>query len=513
MSQSRNYWDQFEESNQESQESSSEGQKGKASEDASFASMFEASFKGANRKLKVGMKIRAEILSIGSEWVFVSTGTMNDGEVQRRELLDAEGQFKARVGDVLDLYVTSIKGSEVKLSPSPTAKNLSDDLQEAYRQGMALEGRVAEVCNGGFRVSLGGKLAFCPISQMDTRRIETPEDYVGKKFAFRVTQITEGGRNIVVSRRRLLEAEEEASQSAFFAEHKIGDVIRGKVKRLEKFGAFIEISPSLEGLAHISELSWSRVNDPSELLTVGQEVSVKVLKIEREGPKVRVSLSIKQATAQPWENLPSHIQVGQVVEGRVTRCVKFGAFVQLAPGVEGLIPLSEMSYTKRVMQSDELVKEGEKILVMIKELSPETKRIGLSLKDAGQDPWALIQQKFPVGAVVKGVVERREPYGLFVRLEDGITGLLPKSKALEQPEFLFEKLKIGEEAVVQVAELRPEERRISLQVPKDPDADEWRKYSQKSQSSFGTLADQLKSALEKKPLPQANASSVIKKKR
>jgi small subunit ribosomal protein S1 len=184
--------------------------------------------------------------------------------------------------------------------------------------------------------------------------------------------------------------------------------------------------------------------------------------------------------------------------------MSFGAFVELAPGVEGLIPLSEMSYTRRVVRSDELVKEGETVSVMIKEVNSETHRISLSLKDAGADPWALVSQKFSVGAIVTGKVERREGYGIFVKLDDGITGLLPKSKAMDKPEFPFEKLKVGDDVTVQIGEIRAQERRISLDVPGDPHADDWKKFTGQGASgaSLGTLGgafgDKLRAAMENK---------------
>jgi small subunit ribosomal protein S1 len=473
-----------------------EGQeKSKSSE---FAKMLEDSFKKPQKKLAVGDKVRGEILVLGKEEIFVSTGTMNDGIVSRKDLLDPDGKMNHKVGDVVDLFVTQVRGSEIYLSSKPTSKNLADDLEDAFDMMLPIEGRVVEVCKGGFRVSVKGKLAFCPISQIDQKRVEVPEEYVGKRFEFQITQFSERGRNIVVSRRKLLEEQRGLSEESFLSEHKAGDIVKGKVKRLEKFGAFVEVAPGIEGLAHISELSWSRVGSPDEVVNVGQEVSVKILKMETLEGQSRISLSIKQAGEQPWDQLSTKVQEGQVVEGKVTRCMKFGAFVEIAPGIEGLIPLSEMSYTKRVMRSDELIHEGEKIWVKVKEIHSDDKKILLSLKDAGEDPWALVFQKFPVGAIVKGKVEKREPYGLFVKLEEGIVALLPKSKAMEQPEFAFEKIKVGEEVMVQVAELRLEERRISLGVPKDPGSEDWKNYSPQSTGSFGNLGDQLKKALEKK---------------
>lgn len=467
-----------------------------------FARLLEASFKKPQKKLAVGDKIHGEILVVGKEEVFVSTGmmgTMTDGAVPKRELLDADGKFLHKVGDELDLYVVQVRGSEVFLSTKSSSKNLANDLEDAYDMMIPIEGRVAEVCKGGVRVSIKGKLAFCPISQLDLARVETGEEYIGKKFEFMITQFSEGGRNIVVSRRKLLEEQRGVSEEGFAGERKEGEMVTGKVKRIEPFGAFVEVAPGIEGLLHISEMSWSRVADPHEVVTVGQEIQVKILKTESKEGRLKISLSLKQVGPEPWENLPPEIKEGHVVSGKVTRCMKFGAFVEIAPGLEGLIPLSEMSYTKRVIRSDELFKEGERVLVMIKEIQAEAHRISLSLKDAGADPWAMAPQKFPVGAIVSGTVERREAYGLFVQLEDGVTGLLPKSKAMERPEFPFEKLKLGDTVVVQIGELRMEERRISLEVPNDVNRDDWKGYTaQTSSGSFGTLADQFKKALDKK---------------
>lgn len=476
---------------------------GENKENNEFAAMFEASLKGGKaRKYELGDKVQGEVLVIGKDEVFVALGGSKEGMLYRRDLLDAEGNLNCKVGDKLDLYVTHARGNEIKLSPKPTAKNLAEDLEDAFDKELAIEGKVAEVVNGGFRVQLRGKLAFCPISQMDIKRIEQPEVYLGQRFEFKITKFQGGGRDIVVSRRKVLEEERELSLGAFTEERKVGDVVQGRVARLEKFGAFIEIAPGLDGLVHVSELSWSRVGDPSEVVRVGQDVSAKILKMETQPDgRLRISLSLKQAGAEPWDNLPASVQTGQVVEGRVTKCMKFGAFVEISAGIEGLVPLSEMSYTKRVVRSDELFKEGDTISVMIKEIDSVNRRIGLSLKDAGTDPWSLVSHKFPVGAVVKGKVERREPYGVFVKLDEGVTGLLPKSKANEHPDFPFEKLKVGDEVTVQVGELRTAERRISLQPPGDVGGDDWKSYSTQNSGAvggFGNFGDKLKAAMEKK---------------
>ena len=391
--------------------------KSKTGKSTEFSDLLEASFKKKSRKLEVGDKIHGEILVLGKEEIFVSTGpagSSTDGIVARRDLLDADGKMNHKVGDSLDLYVTQVRGSEIRLSPKASAKNLAEDIEDAYDMMIPIEGKVSEVCKGGVRVTIKGKIAFCPISQLDTVRVETGEEYIGKKLEFLITQFSEGGRNIIVSRRKLLEEQRGLSESTFGEEFKDGQIIPGKVKKLETFGAFVEIAPGIEGLLHISQLSWSRVADPSEVVKVGQKILVKILKTENKDGRLRISLS---------------------------------------------------------------------------------------LKDAGLDPWSLVAQKYPVGAIVPGKIERREVYGLFVQLEEGITGLLPKSKAMEAPEFGFDKLKPGDSVVVQIGELKLQERRISLGVPQDPNRDDWKGYVAQpvsSSGSFGTLGDQLKSALEKK---------------
>jgi small subunit ribosomal protein S1 len=351
-----------------------------------FAALFETSLTGVSKKLSPGDKIRAEVLTVGKEEIFVSTGTMNDGLVFKTDLMDAEGKVNAKVGDFLDLYVTQVKGSQILLSPKPTGKNLSDDLEDAFDMMLPVEGRVTEAVNGGFRVSILGKTAFCPLSQIDSRRVVDPTVYIGQKLEFQITQFDRKGRNIVVSRRKLLDEQKDANLAAFTDENKVGDMVKGMVTRLETFGAFVEIASGLEGLVHISQIAWSRLGHPSEALRVGQDVQAKILKIE-EGVngRMNISLSIKEAMPAPWQNLPDSIREGAVLEGRVTRLMKFGAFVEVAPGIEGLVPLGEMSLTKRITRPEEVVKENEKIKVRIKEVRADDQKLLLSIKDADED--------------------------------------------------------------------------------------------------------------------------------
>ncbi len=473
--------------------------------ESEFAKLLAESEKGPARRLKTGDKITCEIILLGKEFVYVSTGTMKDGSVPAQELRDENNNIPYKVGDKIDLYVTTIKGSEILLSPNPTATNLAEDIVAAFKNKQPIEGKVLEAVKGGVRVLIKGKTAFCPISQIDNHFVEFLDEYIGARFEFVITELNEESRNIVVSRKALLDKQSAVTTQNFLTSHNIGDVVQGVVKKIEKFGAFVEVAPALEGLVHISELSWSRTEDPNTVVKVAEKINVKILKVESVNGKTRISLSIKQAALEPWENMPSEICEGQIVPGKVTNCPKFGAFVEIHPGIEGLIPLSEMSYTKRIMQSDEIVKPGESVLVKIKEINKKDKRISLSLKDAGSDPWALVPTKFPVGSKTKGTIERRESYGLFIKIDDGVTGLLPKNKVLMESDFNFDKAKINDEIIVQVAEIKSDERRISLQIPKLADGEDWRDFeasqaeSEKATSTFGDLfGSVLKNALGKK---------------
>ena len=398
-----------------------------------FAQMLGESLKGGGKRLKVGDRITGKILVIGQEDVFVSTGTQNDGMLSKRELLEADGTCPFKVDDVLNLFVVQVRGSEIRLSRNATDRTQSKDLEEAFRENRAVSGRVAEVCKGGFRVNVKGKLAFCPISQLDTKHIEQGEEYVGKTFDFRITQFEEGGRNIVVSRRRLLEEDQQRASGSFLEEHKDGEIVPGKVSRLEKYGAFVELAPGLDGLVHISEIAWSRIGDPSEVLGPGQPVSVKILKREVLNGRAKISLSIKQATDRPTQTQTTRDQALDAARG----------------------------------------------------LRPE-------------DPWS----KYAVGQIVTGQVIRKEPYGLFVQLEPGITGLLHQSRATDRQDFPYDKLKVKDTVTVQIGELKLAERRISLDVPKDAEEGEWRKHvveeSNTKSSSFGTLGASLQAAMAKK---------------
>ncbi len=352
----------------------------------SFEALFAQSEKGFKTRLSVGDQINGEILSIGKDESFVSTGTPTDGVILTKDLMDENKEVKYKVGDYIDVVVTAIKGGEVRLSKKGSMNTTTDSLEDAFDMELPVEGRVTETCNGGFRVNVQGKTAFCPISQIDSRFVQDANEYVGKKFEFLITQLDPKGRNIVVSRRRVLELQKAEHEGTFMLQHQPGALLEGKIVRLERFGAFVELEAGIEGLIHVSELSWSRVHDPKEVVSLGQPVTVKLLKTEEAEGKLKVSLSLKQAdgAGNPWTTVPTKFPVGTVVQGKVEKKENFGLFVTLAPGVTGLLPRSKWRDSVDAAQFENK-KRGDDITVQVDQVLFEEKKISLALPGEVED--------------------------------------------------------------------------------------------------------------------------------
>ncbi|MDY0222984.1 MAG: 30S ribosomal protein S1 [Desulfobacterium sp.] len=473
-------------------------------EEASFAEMFASYDAEINHDIRQGDKIEGKIISIGQNAVYISTGSKSDGVVDKAELLDKDGQFNHAVGDMISLYVVSKNESEITLSKSLSGAGTATMLEDASYTRTPVEGKVAGTIKGGFNVTIMGKRAFCPVSQMDIKYVEDTESYVGSTFDFLITRFEEGGRNIVVSRRDLLNLENKDRQDAFFKEAREGEIVTGSVTKLMPYGAFIELVPGVEGMAHISELSWSRVDKAEEVLAQGETVKVKILKIEaKEGVDIpKISLSIKQALSEdPWDSQAGTIAPGDQLTGKVVRLAPFGAFVEIAPGMDGLVHLSEMSHTRRIVKADDVVTLGEMIQVVVKDVDIEKRRISLSIKDALGDPWTGIFEKYAPGTIVETTVEKKEQFGIFLSLEPGVTGLLPASvisKASKPSDY--ESLKPGDKVTVMVESADEERRRISLAPPEMKDSDEWRKFAapKKEAEPMGDMGTLLMEALKNK---------------
>jgi small subunit ribosomal protein S1 len=467
----------------------------------SFADLFEAYDKKVNDNIRVGDKISGEIISIGRDAVFVDTGTRIDGVVEKAELLNEEGELDCRVGDVLELYAVSVRGGEIRLSKAVAGGGGLELLQDAYEESIPVEGKVNALNKGGFDVLLGQKRAFCPISQMDLHYVEKPEDYVGQTLEFLITDFEEEGRNIVVSRRKLLDQAVQKARKSFFQELVVGDQMPGKVTKLMPFGAFVELTSGVEGLVHISELGWSRVEEPADVLQVGDTVQVKVIGVapDEKSDQMKISLSIKQTLEDPWLTVTERFKEGDVTEGKVTRCAPFGAFVEIEPGIEGLVHISEMSYRKRILKCEDVVSPGDRVQVMIKEIDQQRQRISLSMRDVEGDPWAGVGRKYRAGQAVEGIVEKHEKFGIFVSLEPGISALLPKSRMRESAKpGNIEKLKPGDTVPVVIENVNVEERKISVGPGDAQDEGEWRRFVPGKDEGLGSLGEKLKQALAAK---------------
>ena len=474
-----------------------------ASEDSEdFSALYESYSAGIIGQLQVGDKIRGEIIAIGHDTVFVDTGTKVDGVVDKKELLDAKGQFPYSLGNSLELFVIAAGEGEIRLSKALSGIGGRQILIDAFRNRIPVEGRVTGTCKGGFNVDVMKQRAFCPLSQVDAKYVEKPEDHVGQTYLFYITQLEDKGRNIVLSRRKLLEQERQKARQDFFDALSTGMDLSGTVTRLMPYGVFVELIPSVEGMVHISELSWSRLEDPAEVVKLGDRVHVKVLSIDAEGGagSEKISLSVKQLLDDPWESAGERIQAGDIVTGRVRRCTHFGAFVEIESGIEGLVHISEMSYVKRILKPEDIVSPGEEVTVMVKSVDADKRRVSLSIRDAEGDPWHVVSEKYPIGRNVNGVIEKAEKFGYFITLEPGITGLLPHSKISQAVEQMtIGKLKKGDAVVVSIESVDREKRRISLAPGAGDAVGEWRQYQSAESSAMGELGQKLKDALARHP--------------
>ncbi|MEW6663605.1 MAG: 30S ribosomal protein S1 [Thermodesulfobacteriota bacterium] len=467
----------------------------------SFAELMETYQRGRGETIRLGDRISGKIISIGRDAVFIDTGTKVDGVVEKAEFLDENGLMPYAVGDVLDLYVVSSNGDEVRLSKGMSRTGGMHALRSAFQKSVPVEGKVKGVIKGGFHVEILGRKAFCPTGQIDLGFTETPEEHVGKTYLFLISRFEEGGRNIVVSRRELLRAEQAKSREAFLKDLTPGSHVDGRVTKLMPYGVFVELFPGVEGMVHISELSWSRLSKPEEAVNRDDVIRVKIIDMEgSQGKKPgRIALSVKQVTGDPWENLGERFRTGDRLVGRVTRCTSFGAFVELEPGVEGLVHVSEMSYRKRVTKPEDFVAPGDRVQVMIKEMDPARRRIGLSMKEVEGDPWVDAGERFQVGLALQGVIERKEKFGCFVSLEPGITGLVPKSRITESGSpGLFDRLKEGDSVNVLIEAVLPKERKITLALSDLSGETDWRGYTGKGGKSLGSLGERLQDALRLK---------------
>lgn len=423
-------------------------------------------------EVREGEVVPGRILKIEKDWVLVDIGYKSEGRIPLHEFQDAEGNLTVQEGDETSVYVESRENAEglLELSKEKAEKlKIWDEIAAAHKRDGVVEGTVLSRVKGGLTVDIGVR-AFLPGSQIDLRPARDLDRYLGQTYRFKVIKFNRRRGNIVLSRRLLLEKEREELKSRTLSTLQVGQVLDGTVMNITDYGAFVDLG-GIDGLLHITDMSWGRINHPSEMVRVGDRVKVKVLKFDPATE--RVSLGMKQTGEDPWLRAEERYHVDDRVRGRVVSLADYGAFVELEPGVEGLIHVSEMSWTKKVKHPSKVLNVGDEVEAVVLQVDARNKRIALGLKQTEINPWQLLTDKYPVGTRVKGRVRSITSFGVFVGIEDGIDGLvhlqdISWSRKAKNPAELFQK---GDEVEAVVLHIDPDKERFALgikQLQEDP---------------------------------------------
>jgi small subunit ribosomal protein S1 len=448
----------------------------------SFSSAFEDLFSKQIENLKPGKIVSGTISSISKEVVTVDIGFKSDGVVPRSQFVDSEGKVKAQIGDSVDVYILALENESGQLMLS---KEKADQLQvwskveDSYKKAETITGRVVQKVKGGLQVDIGIP-AFLPGSQVDIRPHRNLDKFLDQDLDFKVLKIARDKGNIVLSRRAVLMSEREELRSETLKVLSEGVVMEGVVKNITDYGAFIDLG-GIDGLLHITDISWGRINHPADKLTVGQSVPVVVMKYDQE--KERVSLGMKQLTDDPWQTVHERYPIGGKAQGKVLTLTDYGAFVELEEGIEGLIHVSEMSWTKKVRNPSKIVSVGDNVEAVILGIDTEQQRIALGLKQLMPNPWEDLLKKHPIGSKVTGKVRSITDFGIFIGIEDGIDGLVHVSdfswtKRIKDPEDIQQIYKKGDEVEAMVLDIDAENERLSLGIKQLAD-DPWETITQR----------------------------------
>mgnify|MGYP000433333729 CR=1 FL=1 len=412
--------------------------------------------------------ITGKVVSVSSDWVIVDVGYKAEGEVPLSHFEGAE----VNAGDAVDVLIEEVDEIDGRIMLS---KRKADRIKgweqvvETHNEGDVVTGRVMRKIKGGLLIDIGVPV-FLPASQIAIRRVGDVAEFVGRDLECKIIKIDEPRMNIVVSRRKLLEERRDEMKSNLMNEIELSQVRTGIVKNITDFGAFVDLG-GIDGLLHITDMSWVRINHPSEILTVEQEIDVKVLKIDKE--RERISLGLKQTQPSPWDDIDERFPIGAKISGKVVNVLSYGAFIELEEGIEGLVHVSEMSWTRRIANPKEVVEEGQEVEVVVLEIKKEKQEISLGMKQVEVNPWEIVAQKYPVGHYISGKVRNLTNYGAFVELEDGIDGLLHVSDMSWTRKIIHpsEKIEKGDEIHAVVLEVDQDRKRIALglkQMEEDP---------------------------------------------
>ncbi len=435
----------------------------------SFAELFGTS----DRSFKEGEIARGTVLSIDNDFVQIDIGFKSEGLIAAWEFMTEEGEVTIAVGDTVEVLVEEVENEEGQLVLSKEkAERLKvwDEISNAYENEEPVEGTIVARVKGGLSVDIGVK-AFLPGSQVDLRPVRNLEALLGEKAQFKIIKFNKRRGNIVLSRRALLETERKLMREATLATLSEGQILDGVIKNLTDYGAFIDLG-GIDGLLHITDMSWGRINHPSELFHVGDEIKVKVLKFDVEAE--RVSLGLKQIQPDPWIDAGMRYPIGMRIRGRVVSLTDYGAFVELEAGIEGLVHVSEMSWTKRVKHPSKVVSIADEVEAVVLDVDERGRKISLGMKQTEENPWTVIEERYPVGTRVSGQVRNITNFGIFVGLEEGIDGLVHVSdiswtEQIKHPSDRYEK---GDEVEAVVLKIDKENEKFSLGI-KQLEANPW----------------------------------------
>ena len=428
---------------------------------------------GQESKFKNGSLIEGTVSGIKGDDVMIDIGYKSVGSIDVSEFGD---DAEPKVGDKVTVMLRELENDKtgmVVLSKRAADEKIRwDKIQERYVEGSIVTGTIKSAVRGGLLVKIDDVEAFLPGSQVEVTPVKELEPYVGQTYEFKVIKISNERRNLIVSRRELIEGVQAEKKAELLASLQKGEIRKGRVKNITDFGAFVSIEDAIDGLLHITDMSWARIKHPSEIIKVGQELDVMVLDVDRE--RERVSLGLKQTMPNPWDAIQDQFPVGARVMGKVVNLAAYGAFVEIAPGIEGLVHISEFSWTKRVARASDMLSVGDEVQVVVLSIDVENQKIALGIRQTQANPWDTVQDRFPVGSKVKGKVRNFTAYGAFVELEEGIDGMIHVSdmswtRKINHPSECLQKGQVVEAVVLDV---NPKEQRISLGL-KQAQTDPW----------------------------------------
>ncbi|MBU2482907.1 MAG: 30S ribosomal protein S1 [Proteobacteria bacterium] len=436
-------------------------------------------YESSLKKFEEGQVVTGTVISVGRNMVLVDVGYKSEGQISIREFIDEDGNIKVKVGDKFEVMIEVWDEEEetVLLSHEKAKKvKVWDAIKDIYDADGTIEGVITSRVKGGFSVDIG-LLGFLPGSQADLRPIRNMDEMVNKTYTFKILKYNKKRNNIVLSRRVLLETERDALGTTTLDSIAEGSVMEGIVKNITEYGVFVDLG-GVDGLLHITDISWGRVKHPSELFSVGDKINVKILSFDIE--KERVSLGMKQLTPDPWTTAVDKFPVDSKVVGKVVSLTDYGAFIELEEGVEGLIHVSEMSWTRKIRHPSQMVTVGEEVEAVVLDLKPENRRISLGIKQTVDNPWEVISQKYPVGTIIEGKIKNITEFGLFIGIDDDIDGLVHISdiswtKRIKHPSEVYKKNDTIQAVVLDIDKANE---RFSLGI-KQTQADPWESVAQR----------------------------------